>query len=246
MLRVNEIHDRKFGAAYALSYGGVHRGPSGCEVSHRGPGGGLQLYRSGAEGAAPSARLSKGQRGIVHRFLSKVTGLGRSQLTRLVSRWRRTRRVTGPHSCRPCFPSRYTPEDAALLAAVDAAHEDLSGPAVRHIFEREFKVHGKAEYQRLAGIAVPTCTICGVRWATKATGLPCIIPQARRVSSDGIVPNRFRCLRLCAVPGNRRRKTACPCGSDRQARAELILLKRRALWREQLADTNSPGSRLWT
>ncbi len=28
----------------------------------------------------------------------------------------------------------------ALLAAVDAAHEDLSGPAVRHILRREYKI----------------------------------------------------------------------------------------------------------
>ena len=99
-------------------------------------------------------RLSKGQRGIVRHFLSKVTGLGRAQLTRLVSRWRRTRRVAGPPTYRPCFPRRYTPEDVALLAAVDAAHEDLSGPAVRHICESEFKIYGKVEYQRLAGISV--------------------------------------------------------------------------------------------
>src|SRR5712692_6118860 len=72
--------------------------------------------------------LSKGQRGIVRGFLAKVTALGRAQLTRLVSRWRRTRRVAGPRTYRPCFPRRYTAQDVALLAAVDAAHEDLSGP----------------------------------------------------------------------------------------------------------------------
>jgi transposase InsO family protein len=99
-------------------------------------------------------RLSKGQRGVVRRFLAKVTGLSRAQLTRLVGRWRRSRRVTGPPRYRPCFPTRYTPADVALLAAVDAAHEDLSGPAVRHILQREFQVFGKTEYQRLAGLSV--------------------------------------------------------------------------------------------
>lgn len=98
--------------------------------------------------------LSKGQRGIVRGFLTKVTGFSRSQLTRLLRRWRRTRRVAGPPTYRPCFPRRYTAGDVALLASVDAAHEDLSGPAVRHILKREFEVFGKTEYQRLAGISV--------------------------------------------------------------------------------------------
>ena len=51
------------------------------------------------------------------------------------------------------FPRRYRPDDIALLAAVDAAHEGLSGPAVRHILEREYRVYGKREYQRLASIS---------------------------------------------------------------------------------------------
>jgi hypothetical protein len=40
-----------------------------------------------------------------------------------------------------------------LLAQVDEAHESLSGPATRRILEREFRVHGKAEFERLAAIS---------------------------------------------------------------------------------------------
>jgi hypothetical protein len=72
---------------------------------------------------------NKGLRGIVRRFLATVTGLSRAQLARMMSRWRRTRRVAGPRTYRPCFPRRYTDVDVTLLAAVDAAHQDLSGPA---------------------------------------------------------------------------------------------------------------------
>jgi len=98
--------------------------------------------------------LSKGQRGIVRGFLARVTGLSRAQLTRLLSRWQRTRHVAGRVICRPCFPRRYTAGDVALLAAVDAAHQDLSGPAVRHILAREFQVFGKLDYERLAELSV--------------------------------------------------------------------------------------------
>jgi transposase InsO family protein len=41
----------------------------------------------------------------------------------------------------------------ALLAAVDAAHEGLSGPAVRRSLQREHLVFGKPEYERLAQIS---------------------------------------------------------------------------------------------
>jgi transposase InsO family protein len=40
-----------------------------------------------------------------------------------------------------------------LLAAVDSAHDDLSGPAVRRILQREYTVYGHEEFARLAGIS---------------------------------------------------------------------------------------------
>ena len=104
--------------------------------------------------AQPYRRLSKGQKGVVRRFLVKVTGLSRAQVTRLIAGWRRTRRVKVKAPCRRRFARRYTDQDIVLLATVDAAHEDLSGPAVRRILEREYAFFGNADYQRLAGISV--------------------------------------------------------------------------------------------
>ena len=99
-------------------------------------------------------RLGRGHKGIVRRFLVKMTGLSRAQLTRWIGRWMKTRRVkrdvggsVSPRKTRP--PSRL-----ALLAGVDAAHEDLSGPAVRRVVQREHEVFGKVEYVRLADISV--------------------------------------------------------------------------------------------
>ena len=99
-------------------------------------------------------RLSKGQRGMVRRFLTKMTGLSRAQMTRLIGQWMRRRRIQAQPVRRRRFPRRYTPQDIALLAAADAAHEDLSGPAVRHILQREYQVFGQPEYERLAEISV--------------------------------------------------------------------------------------------
>lgn len=99
-------------------------------------------------------RLGRGQKGIVRRFLVKMTGLSRAQLTRWIGRWMKTRRVQRKPARRPSFARRYTAADIALLAGVDAAHEELSGPAIRRVLQREHEVFGKVEYVRLAGISV--------------------------------------------------------------------------------------------
>ena len=52
------------------------------------------------------------------------------------------------------FPARYNATDVNLLAYVDKAHGNLSGPATRRILEREFTEYGQAAYQRLAAISV--------------------------------------------------------------------------------------------
>ena len=92
-------------------------------------------------------------RGLLRRYLSKMTGLSRAQLTRLVGRYLATGRVRIKTSHRHRFPTRYTRADIELLAQVDEAHETLSGPATRRIFEREFGHYGKLEFERLAAIS---------------------------------------------------------------------------------------------
>ena len=92
-------------------------------------------------------------RGLLRRYLGKMTGLSRAQLTRLVGRYLATGRVRIKTSHRHRFPTRYTRADIELLAQVDEAHETLSGPATRRIFEREFGHYGKLEFERLAAIS---------------------------------------------------------------------------------------------
>lgn len=99
-------------------------------------------------------RLGKAERGLVKRFLEKLSGRSRAQLTRLVERWRREGRLEPRTGRRRRFARRYTAEDIRLLAEVDEAHEALSGPATKRILEREWLVYGKREYERLAGISV--------------------------------------------------------------------------------------------
>ncbi len=93
-------------------------------------------------------------RGLLRRYIEKMTGLSRAQLTRLIARYAASGRVEATVYRRRRFPQRYTQADIELLASVDEAHETLSGPATRHILEREFQQYGNQEYARLATISV--------------------------------------------------------------------------------------------
>lgn len=127
-------------------------------------------------------KLARRDRGIVRRFLMKVTCFSRAQMNRLIGQWRRGRRVRRKPAQRPTFPRRYSSADAALLAAVDAAHEDLSGPAVRHILRREFEVYGDAAFQRLAGISASHIYNLRRSAAYRAVRVRVQHTQARKIS----------------------------------------------------------------
>ena len=93
-------------------------------------------------------------KGLLRTYVLKMTGLSRAQGTRLIGQHLHQGEVKEAVYRRHRFTTRYTRTDAALLAAVDAAHDTLSGPATRKILEREFREFGKAEYARLAQISV--------------------------------------------------------------------------------------------
>lgn len=98
--------------------------------------------------------LRKPDKGVVRLYLAQMTGLSRAQVTRLVSGYQQTGQVIATSYQRRRFPSVYTAADVDLLAYVDRAHGNLSGPATRRILEREYVEYGQAAYQRLAGISV--------------------------------------------------------------------------------------------
>ena len=99
-------------------------------------------------------------KGVLRRYIAKMTGLSRAQVTRLLSRYGEAGAVGERSYARNRFPSRYTGEDIELLAAVDEAHQTLSGPATQKILYREFPDSGDRRYQRLASISVAHIYIC--------------------------------------------------------------------------------------
>jgi transposase InsO family protein len=95
------------------------------------------------------------ERGLLLRYLVKVTGYSRAQMKRLLAQFHTERHLRdrrGPPA-KP-FAYRYTVADQQALAELDAAHGTLSGPATRKLAERAFHCFGDVRYQRLANISV--------------------------------------------------------------------------------------------
>jgi transposase InsO family protein len=98
----------------------------------------------------------KKERTTVRRYIRKVTGLSRSQLTRLINRHKKVGKLIPNYYQlgRKKFPTRYWPKDIALLIETDVHHKCLSGPATKEILLREFKVFHKKEYENISEISV--------------------------------------------------------------------------------------------
>jgi transposase InsO family protein len=94
-------------------------------------------------------------KGLVRRYVGKMTGLSRAQVTRLIGRYQQSGMIQERSYRRNRFAIHYQPVDIELLAAVDEAHETLSGPATQKILYREFYDYGDASYRRLATISAP-------------------------------------------------------------------------------------------
>jgi len=142
--------------AEKLSLEGIRRFVAASEEIRFESGGRRQVY-AWVEGLLVGQRYAqqaKAARGLLRRYIEKMTGLSRAQVTRLIARYAASGRVEPTVYRRRRFPERFTRADIALLASVDEAHETLSGPATRRILEREVTLYGRQQYARLATISV--------------------------------------------------------------------------------------------
>ena len=98
--------------------------------------------------------LKRSGRGLIRRYVEKMTGLSRAQTTRLIQVYLAGEEVKPKPYRRNRFPKRYLPEDIELLAAVDEVHQTLSGPATQKLLYRAYHDFGDEKYQRLAGLSV--------------------------------------------------------------------------------------------
>lgn len=100
-------------------------------------------------------RLKRTEKAVVLRFLERVSGYSRQQLTRLVKRGAERRPLIKRYrASRTSFARTYTAADVLLLADTDTLHGTLSGLATKKLMERAYCRFGDARYARLAIISV--------------------------------------------------------------------------------------------
>ena len=99
-------------------------------------------------------RLKRRAKGLVRRYMAKMTGLSRAQVTRLIACYCSGEEVKWKPYRRRKFASRYSRADIGLLAQTDEAHDTLSGPATVKIMEREYMEFHKIQYERLKDLSV--------------------------------------------------------------------------------------------
>jgi len=100
------------------------------------------------------ASLSRPEKGLLRRYVARMTGLSRAQVTRLITSYADSGHVKAALYQRRKFATLYTKADVELLAYVDKSHGNLSGPATKRILEREYSEYGQSAYERVSGISV--------------------------------------------------------------------------------------------
>jgi transposase InsO family protein len=98
--------------------------------------------------------LGKKARGVVLRYLERLSGYSRAQVKRLVKQYVAQGRIVRQPLAGKRFAGKYTAADVRLLAQTDTLHGQLCGATTKKICARMCAVHGDTRYERLAKISV--------------------------------------------------------------------------------------------
>lgn len=137
--------------------------------------------------------LRKKEKSTLRNYLMKMTGFSDAQLTRLIVKKKKTGRIIADTARRHRFPKKYTPEDVARIIETDNAHNRLSGPATKKIFEREYAIFKKDAFSRLKDISVSHLYnlrgtrqyLSWTRFFTKTRPTPVNIGERRKPDTQG-------------------------------------------------------------
>lgn len=99
-------------------------------------------------------RLKKKEKGVVKRYIMKMTGYKETQIDRLIARKTLVGCIVKKKRTQPTFVRIYTPEDVALLAEVDNAENRRTGAAVKKTCRDMYLLYKDERFKRLKGISV--------------------------------------------------------------------------------------------
>ena len=96
----------------------------------------------------------KRDRGIIKKYIQKITGYSRSQVTRLITQFLQTGKIRVTEYRRNTFTKIYSPGDTALLAKTDELHDYPNGAALKKILKRMATEYKVQEFEKIARISV--------------------------------------------------------------------------------------------
>ena len=99
-------------------------------------------------------RLNRTDKGVIRRYVEKVSGYSRAQVCRLIRKYNQRGQIRKADYNRRRFAAKYTLSDIALLARTDGLHDFLSGPATKKIMEREWTVYGHDDFRNVSRISI--------------------------------------------------------------------------------------------
>ena len=98
--------------------------------------------------------LGRGDRGLVLRYIERVSGYSRQTVTRLVAQYRDNGKLVRRQRTVAGFTRYYTDTDIRLLAELDELHGTPCGAAAKKLSERMYHVHGDSRFEALSHISV--------------------------------------------------------------------------------------------
>lgn len=138
------------------------------------------------------AQLSKPDKGIVTRYLCRISGYSQAQIKRLIRQYNQTGQCVRKQRTSNGFSRRYTDTDIRLLAEMDELHETPCGAVVKKLCARAL-AQGDSRYERLALISASH--IYNLRGSTsyqqrrrhfeKTRAKPSSIGERRKPSPEG-------------------------------------------------------------
>jgi hypothetical protein len=98
----------------------------------------------------------KKDKGLIKKYIRKMTGMSPRQLKRLITKKRKIGVVTLSPTWgkKNQFVTVYGPAEILLLAETDNLHERLNANATKNILKDEYGVFGDVRFKRLSGISV--------------------------------------------------------------------------------------------
>ena len=99
-------------------------------------------------------QLKRQEKGILIRYMAKISGYSRRQLSRLIQQQRRVGRLVRRQRTSNGFARRYTNADIQLIATLDNLHDQPNGKALKKLCERAYRVFDDSAYERLSTISV--------------------------------------------------------------------------------------------